>query len=183
VAFIVSLISDAMVEDLTEALANTGDDAHSELIRIGRLQDDPEEYDNPILVHENDPNDPDGWCHEQLKQPPLQGPYASNAFRGYFELGGSEMYVRRFTVELKVYLTREGMERKDAKRVMDLVHGRAVHALRNSVRIPGLKDEFGEFALLCKNGVAKSRMMLNGGPPDSWIGEGRIWFEVYTQLP
>jgi len=52
VAFIISLIADAIREDLTEAFDTEGL-AKSELIRLGRLMDDPEGYENPICVHEN----------------------------------------------------------------------------------------------------------------------------------
>ena len=178
-AFIVSLISSAIVEDLTDTLT-TDDEAGSNLIRLGKLQDDPQNFDKPILVHENDPFDlGEGWCHQQYQNPAL----TRSLWMGSIEIGGSELYLRRFTIELKLYLTGQGLTREEAKDIIDQVHGRCIHALRDSTRIPGLVDEFSEVALMCKNGVARSRMRLNGGPPDDWIGDGRIWFQVITQLP
>jgi hypothetical protein len=178
-AFIVSMITEAIVADLTDVLS-TDDDSGSNLVRIGRLQDDPQAYDNPILVHENDPFDlGESWGHQQYQNPGL----TRSLWMGSVEIGGSELYLRRFTIELRLYLTARGLTRDQAKNIIDLVHGRCIHALRDSVRIPNLVDEFGEVALMCKNGVVKSRMRLNGGPPDDWIGDGRIWFQVITQLP
>ena len=181
-AFIVSLITDAIVQDLAEALAKP-DASGSNLVRLGRLQDSPEEYQNPILVHENDPTDPGKWAHSRVKHAPIIGFPYDLLTPGYFEIGGSEMYYRRFTIELMLFLTQAGYDRNTAKKVIDLVHGRCIHALRNSKRIPGLHDEFGEHAVACKNGVGSSEMVMSGGPPDSWIGRGKIWFEVQTQLP
>lgn len=166
-AFIVSLILDEMILDLTDALETEGV-GRAGLVRRGPLQESPVDLVTSCLVYENDPSTPNEWMHEQIN---------------YFEIGGSGLYKRRFTAELKIYLVNQGMERASAKETIDLVHGRAIHALRDSTRIPGLVDEFGETVLLCKNGVDKSRMVLSGGPDSSWIGEGKIWFTVYTELP
>lgn len=181
-AYIVSLIADAIVQDLTEAF-DTEDLAASGLVRLGRLMDDPEGYDNPICVHENDPDDPNGWLHEQIRHPYSEGRNLSVFQPGYFEIGGSEVWVRRFTIELNVFLTREGLERDAAKAVIDTVHGRAIHTLRNSTRIIGLEDEYGEHVWMARCGVAKTRMLLSGGPPTNWIGRGKIWFQAFTQMP
>jgi hypothetical protein len=166
VAFIVSLSIDAMILDLTDALdpAVLG---HTPTVRRGPLQENPQKNITSCTVYENDPADIDGWLHEQIDN---------------FEIGGSGLYKRRFTVELKIYLTKQKQPRADAKAVFDTVHGWCIHALRDSTRIPGLVDEFGEVVLLCKNGVDKSRMVLRGGD-GRWIGEGKIWFTAYTQLP
>ncbi|NIV33086.1 MAG: hypothetical protein GWN58_27655 [Anaerolineae bacterium] len=181
-AFIVSLIADAIKADL-EAAFSADDLAGSDLVRLGRLMDDPEGYENPICVHENDPDNPDAWLHEQVQSPSSQN-RALNPFQSpWFEVGGSEVWVRRFTIELHIYLTREGLEREEAKAVIDTVHGRAIHALRNSARIPGLIDEYGEQVWMSRCGVAKSRMILAGGPPTNWIGRGKIWFQAFTHVP
>lgn len=180
-AFIISLIADAIREDLTEAFDTEGL-AKSELIRLGRLMDDPEGYENPICVHENDPDDLTGWLHEQVQSPSSQTRNLNPFQSPWFEIGGGEVWARRFTIELNVFLTREGLERDEAKAVIDTVHGRALHALRNSQRIPGLEDEYGEHVWMSRCGVAKSRMVLSGGPPTNWIGRGKLWFQVFTQL-
>ena len=166
-AFIVSNIIDAMILDITDALMGAAIGLAS-VVRRGPLQEDPEDNVTSALVYENDPSDPDGWCHEMIYE--------------YMELGGSSLYRRRFTVELRIFLTQEGYERADAKDAIDLIHGRAIEALRTSTRILACTDEFGEVVMYCKNGLDKSRMLLRGGPPDSWIGEGKLWFTVYTQL-
>lgn len=181
-AFIVSLITDAIVADLTDALSME-DASGSNLVRLGRLQDSPEEYKNPILVHENDPTDPGKWTHGRIKHAPIIGFPYDLITPGYFEQQGTEAYYRRFTIELVLFLTNQGLERDPAKKIIDLVHGRCIHGLRGSSRLPGLKDEFGELVMDCTHGVAKSEMTLSGGPPDSWIGNGKIWFEVWTMLP
>jgi hypothetical protein len=166
-AFIVSMIIDAMKEDLEEALALGGGNEEARVVRRGPLQDDPEANITSCLIYENDPADPDGWLHEQAND---------------FQIDGTVTYRRRFTVELKIFLTQQKQSRKDATETMDLVHGRTIYALRHSNRIKGLQDEFGEHVYLAVNGVDKSRMTLRGGE-DRWIGEGKLWFTAYTELP
>jgi hypothetical protein len=183
VAFIVTLLTDAIIADLTDAL-NQPDNSGSTLVRLGPLQEDPENYKNPILVYENDPLQPDSWPHEQYREPLPNSPFTTRLFPGNFEIGGTELYYRRFLIELNLYLTRKGLNRSEAKATIDLVHGRCVNALRMSTRIPGLADEFKErVAMPPRNGVVKSRMLLKGGPPTDWIGDGKIWFQVLTSLP
>jgi hypothetical protein len=167
VAFIVSLTIDKMILDLTDAL-DPDELGHTPTVRRGPLQENPQRNITSCLVYENDPSDIDGWLHEQIPDE--------------FELGGSGRYKRRFTVELEVFLTRQKQSRANAKAVFDSVHGKCIHALRRSTRIPGTVDEHGEIVQHCVNGVDKSRMVLSGGD-GRWIGRGKIWFTVYTQLP
>jgi len=181
VAFIVSLIAEAIQGILEDAFEGIDDYSGSDLVRLGRLMDDPEGYENPICVHENDPDDPGEWLHQQATQ--LPGHRTQWMPMGAFEIGGAEVWVRRFTVELNVYLTREGLEREAAKLVMDTVHGRAHHALHDENRLAGLRDEYGEVVWLSRNCVVKSRMVLSGGPPASWIGRGKLWIQVWTEMP
>ena len=167
-AFIVSLIVDQMIDDLTDALKVQGV-GKATIVRDGPLQEDPQKAGTSCMIYENDPSDLDGWLHEQIPDE--------------FELSGSGMYKRRFTVQISVFLTKAGLSRSSAKEVLETVHGRCIHALRNSTRIRGQRDEYGEIVLLCKNGVEKSRCTLRGGPPSSWIGDIKVWFSVTTQLP
>lgn len=167
-AFIVSVISDAIIEQLRKELM-TDDVAGAGLVRLGPLQDDPTDARINILVYENDREDPDGWIHEQK--------------RDEIEIGGTEMYKRRFTVQMQIYLNNQNLDRATAKEVIDLVHGRALHALRGSDIIAGVSDEFGERVIHSYNCVHKSRMLLRGGPPDSWIGEGKLWLSIETLIP
>ena len=166
-AFIVSLITDKMIEDLEDALKMQGV-AKAQVVRDGPLQEDPQKNVTSCVILENDPEDLNGWVHEQV-------PYE-------FELSGSGMYKRRFTVRISAYLTRQGLDRAEAKEMFEDLHGRCIHALRGSTRVPGVVDEYGEVALMCVNGVEKSRCIVRGGPPTSWIGDIKVWFTVLTQL-
>jgi len=167
-AFIVSLIIDKMIDDLTDALKVQGTGSAA-VVRDGPLQEDPQKNVTSCLIYENDPANLDGWLHEQIPDE--------------FELSGSGMYKRRFTIVIEVYLTKAGLSRSSAKELLETIHGRCIQALRNSTRIPGQRDEYGEIVLLCKNGVEKSRCTLRGGPQTSWIGDIKVWFTVTTQLP
>ena len=180
-AFIVSLIAAAIQETLEEAFAGIDDYSGSDLVRLGRLMDDPEGYENPICVHENDPEDPNEWLHQQATEMP--GYRSQWMPYGTREIGGGEVWVRRFTVELNIYLTREGLEREAAKGVMDTVHGRAHHALKDSKKLQGIIDDYGEIVWLSAGCVVRSRMVLSGGPPSSWIGRGKLWLQVWTEIP
>jgi len=180
-AYIVSLIWQAMITDLKEALFSD-DIVKAGVVKYGRLQDNPQDFITSALVHECDPDDAKGWPHQLAQQSQVQGPFGDNMMRGFFELGGSATYLRRFRVDLEIYLTQQDLQREEAKELIDLVSGRAFHALRNSKRIPGLTDQWGEYAIMCRHGVMKTTMVLHGGPPTSWIGRGNLWFQVHTQL-
>jgi hypothetical protein len=179
-AFIVSLIEDAIVETLETAFSDTGDQAGSGSVTIGRLMDDPEGVENPIEVLENDPDQPNEWLHEQATA--LPGHRLPGMPPAVFEIGGAETWARRFTVKLNVFLTREGLARGAAKEVINTVHGRAIHALRNSSLFPGMADEYGERVWQAEHCVVKSEMVLTGGPPTSWIGRGKLWVQFWTSL-
>jgi hypothetical protein len=180
-AFIVTLIEDALIADITEVL-DTEDEIAAGLVRRGPLQENPVDLVTSVLVNENDPSSLDGWLHQQLK-PPMNEPMYSNLVSGVFEVGGSELYLRRFTLELKLYLMPLARERAEAKALMSLAHGRVIRAVRYSERLGACSDEFGERTLAHRNCVAKSRMVLRGGPPTDWLGEGKIWLSIVTWLP
>lgn len=179
-AFIVSLIEAAITDALEAAFFDVDGDANSSSITLGRLMDDPEQVDNPIEVFENDPDNPEDWLHKQATELPGQKPQGGTL--ALFELSGAETWVRRFTVRLNVFLTREGLNRADAKEIINDVHGRAIHALRESDLFAGLADEYDERIWQHRHCVAKSEMVLTGGPPTSWIGRGKLWLQFWTML-
>ena len=176
-AFIVSLVSDALSLDIGDAL-DTDDIVAAGVVRLGPLQDNPVSNITSVLIYENDPADLEGWAHTQ-KAESMNG----QPNQMFFEVGGSELVERKFTIEMKVYLNRLNQTRTAAKALIDLIHGRTINAIRKSVRVPGLRDEFGEIVLTCRNGVRKSYMVLRGGPPSNWIGEGKLWLAITTHLP
>lgn len=180
-AFIVSLIQEALKSDLLDALDSQVDGAGTGSVTLGRLMDDPEGTENPIEILENDPENPGDWLHQQATT--LPGHRDQYAPIGLWELGGSETWVRRFVVKFNVFLTREGYERDDAIDIINTVHGRIMHAVRNSARLPALQDEYGENVWMVRHSVAKSEVILSGGPPTSWIGRGKLWVQIWTQLP
>ena len=179
-AFIVSLIQDAIKADLVEAFAATTSPSTSEQIVLGRLMDDPEGEENPLEIHENDPDKLGDWCHIQCTSLPGETPGGMPV--GAFEIGGGETWARRFTIKLQIFLTREGLDREEAIAVINDVHGVAMHAIRNSTRLPGLTDQYGETVWMVRHSVAKSEMSLGGGPPTSWIGRGKLWVQIWTAL-
>lgn len=178
-AFIVSLIEDAIKETLVAAF-DVEDDSNSTSVTLGRLMDDPEGVDNPIEVFENDPDNPEDWLHQQATELPGHRPQGLPP--ALFEIGGAETWVRRFTVRLNVFLTREGYEREPAKEIINDVQGRAIHALRDSGLFAGLVDQYGERIWQHRHCVVKSEMVLTGGPPTSWIGRGKLWVQFWTTL-
>ena len=176
-AFIISLIENTIQEVLEREMAQYVDYGGSESVTLGRLMDDPEGVDNPIEIYENDPDDPDGWVHQQCTAVP-----GTPGLFPTFEIGGGESWVRRFTVKFNVFLTREGLERDAAKEVINLVHGRIMHALRDATELQGLQDDYGETVWQSRHCVAKSEVTLGGGPPTSWIGRGKLWVQVFTSM-
>lgn len=187
-AFIVPLVMEDLRQELLEALSRQdlleACGVAAPHVQIGRLQDNPDDLRLSASIIENDFDDPGGWLHERLQQTPIQGPQGPNLLRGYFELSGGDIWIRRFTVKLDVYLTRTNLSREEAGRIINLALGIVEHRMRNTHSLYGISDEFGEqVSSITKFGVAKSEMVVSGGPPSDWIGRGKVWFEVYTDRP
>lgn len=189
-AQIVSLLVDALETVLLKECqtdVDPSDDSRAYLVRAGRLQANPVTNVVSILIHPNDPNDPDGWRHEIVSENPttMQNPWGGAAFRvplGLYEVGGGEHWWRRFTVELTMYWMHKGLNRSTALELSHRVLGRAESAIKEGRATFGpLKDDWNEQPWGWY--VRRSRCVERGGPDVAWIWDGKLWVEFGTEKP
>jgi hypothetical protein len=175
---ILSLVQDTLVDFVGNRL---GSDISR--IRTGRLQDDPTDRANykTIAIHVNDPNKAEGWMHELTSTNQKRGDVGPRGYFPFGEIGIGLMYTRRFVAEVNVYLVENGKtSRQGARDLYNDIFVRAERALADSGEVlQGVHDDYGE---MCTGfvQVVKSYATEGGGPPDSFIWRGFIYFEVLT---
>lgn len=139
------LILDALVDLLTakcQTEVDTGDISRAALIKVGPLQASPESV--TLLLHENDPFDPERWPNRPMKyrlaapSGGLRGdPYTESeslrATPGRVLIGGGSLYSRAYLLEIEVFglymPASVDITRAVARKVMAVVSSRATKAL------------------------------------------------------
>lgn len=166
------LIVDAAVTDLQEAFPDFS------LIRGGRMQENPlkNQEGTYILVHINDPKDPKAWNDGVVSA--RRGDSPGQIWVPSYEIGGGEMWYRRFTTEFGYYATKQKDDRSEARMSAQWVKAKIEWTLRRSQRIPTLIDSFGEIAKQVR--LYSSYAIEGGGPPASFIWRGEVLWMVLT---
>lgn len=162
---IMDTVRDALWRELAEETSDN-DPTKARLVRAGLLQDDPTRYKVSILVL---PNDQDGdilWRHE-LAPKEVAPPY---------EIGGSEMWLRRFTLILNMFWSPR-TTREQAMLNANILLSKAEDVLARLSVLTTRPDDFGEYALDLR---VKSSHLAPGGGEGQFINYGKIWFEVLT---
>jgi len=160
------------------------------LIQIGRYQDDPTDLADSvyqpscyIAIHPNDPSDMgDGWKHTVAS--PMDGSTTNIGVTlgGIREIGGSELWWRRFYVQMEMFFIDSNQDQDEASRLANMMRAMLEQycGSYNPSHLHGwdcvIEDTFGETAL--QSYVAKSHMFETGGPDDDYIWKGGVWIQV-----
>jgi len=178
-------ILDMVVDALTIHLVTTlqtdlaaSDPSIANLVRAGRLQDDPTENAIHILVHSGDPED------DKVQHGMITANDRDRFGLGYIppqEVGGGSLWWREVTVQLGCFLINLGYTRDQAREYAHQVLGRVELNTANCTTTVGLTDEFGEQSL--KTFVTRSLFQESGGPDDSWIWRGKVWASLLCARP
>jgi len=166
---LVTHLAQELMTDITDPLDA---DNKGGVVRFGKLQADPSVGKVNILIHYGD----EDWKH-QLYTPEVRGTVGWDM--PMQEIGGLypvTYWVRRFIVELKVFLTGEA-DRDEARRNSHVVLSRSEWALTTYAVVTD-QDSFGEQAHNIQ--VRDSYMRESGGEGD-FIYRGQIRFEVFTK--
>lgn len=159
---------------LTERLQDdvaVDDPTRAGLVRPGLLQDDPTRFHVSVLTFPNDPDSDNSWKHEivvdnangqQYNPPP-------------YELGGGEMWYRRFTTSLELFY-RTSVKREQARELSNVILSRAELAIAQ-FPVANEVDDFGELALQVR---VMSSLIDQGGGDGQAIWHGKIWWQVLT---
>ena len=177
-----TVLADAVI---SEVLGITG----GWLVKAGPLQQDPTENGVNIMVHTNDPDAEGKWVHERIDPWPqtvgMQDVILPRLPRGAQEMGGSqdgdyggEAWWRRFTIELRVFLTYTESVESERDRLSNLVLAAAEDALFSDVRMTQIAaDSYGELVFDVTTPVAKSEL-TGGGLGGNYVG--KLWVEIGT---
>jgi len=170
---IVNVLLDSVNTWLVEKLQTdipTTDGTKAGLVRPGLLQDNPLTYGISVLSYNNDPDDETGWGHSitQHDLTSLHNPQP-------YELGGGEMWFRRFTTKAEMYWPTT-YERQQARQSANVVLSRIEYYLRTYPMID-ISDSFGEYA--AQLFVIKD-LISDGGGVGQFIHHGKIWWQVLT---
>jgi hypothetical protein len=164
------LIADALVAQITadmQTAIEEDDPTRANLVRKGRLQEDPEVQAVSVLVHLNDPDDPSQWA-DVVAEDLSEYPY-------------SIFWRRRLTVAVKAQYTRRyGADRSSVTGRFSTIVSRLRHAILHT-DVGGLTDGFGEGVVLAANPIKKQWVEEGGGPPDQFFWDGAFYLEYITQ--
>jgi hypothetical protein len=179
------LIGDKIVDQLKlELITNhipspANDEYLPTLIRQGANQADPTKPRISIFVNPGDmdstENDP-RWSDV---------PATAGAEPGWpmlaYEVGGGEMWWRRFSVDINIYLTRTKEDRNEARDIGMVVLSKVQGILQRSNEWLNGTDDFGEVIILMK--VSKVIPIESGGPPRTFIWRHKLLISVLTDKP
>jgi hypothetical protein len=183
---IVSLVIDALVVDITaECMTGVPEDdlSRAGLVRAGRLQSDPTDPINSITLHPNYPPSRESWPHVHVEENKPMGNNASvigsPMIGGAAEIGGSQFWWRRGSAQLRCFFTNLNLTRAQAREYANLFRRRVEDAIYQAPTALTVGDSFGERVVGLIR-PTESYLVEGGGPPNSWIWQGWIKWEVLT---
>lgn len=174
-------IHDAIMASIAEKLSNEmilsepDEYLRPSLIRPGLLQANPVKERISLLIYPGDIDD--------LESKPVWSdtPATKGSMPGWemdaYEIGGGEFWFRRFTIDVNVYLTQTKEDRSNARALGLFVNAKAHQILHEQSLV--VQDGFGETSLRCY--VNRTVPVEGGGPPNSFIWRGKIFFSVLTE--
>ncbi len=96
------------------------------------------------------------------------------------EIGGGQMWMRRFVARLECYYIVQRFSEDVAHEIAYNTLGMLMSNIENAP-VTGLQDTFGERAI--KVFCFANSFFESGGPPASYIFRGKILFQVLTERP
>lgn len=161
---IINLVIDSVNQHLLEVLQTdleTSDTTRANTVRLGAFQADPTVGTGiTVMTYCNDP-DSDEWEHECYD----------------YELGGPEMWWRRFTVKISQFYGQNVKDRMEGNALASSVLTRTEAAL-SRWRPNGVgPDSEGEVPVELQVKYSRNKA---GGAPGSFIYRGVIFFQVRT---
>lgn len=145
------------------------------IIKIGRFQDNPAKVSTYITLSPGDPDDPsfqDGIVSlEDMKNIGINFPAR--------EIGGGELWWRRFTANVGCYWIEEKLDEEEALEQSYLIMGRLCDAIP-LLNISGLSDQFGEIAV---QPFLYATTNFEGGGAEKYNWRGKAKWQVLTERP
>jgi len=164
-----NLLQDHVRDTLQDQMIDLVDSTDSPLglVKSGKLQADPTVTRLNLLVREGGDEYPDILLPRDYA--PVPAPV--------FELGGGQMWLRRFTCFYELFYLGES-NRDAARSSAYVIFSRFAKVIRE-IPMSGLSDTFGEAAILVR--ITK-QVMREGGGPGSFIWRGEHYIEFLTEM-
>jgi hypothetical protein len=171
------MILSKMVDFLTQELVtNVSDSLTPKSIKIGRFQQDPVKSLIHVSLHPGDPEDPafrDGIITlEQMANISIDLDWAR-------EIGGGELWWRRFSAVLGCYWVQDRLDEITAMDNSYIVYGRLCQAIPK-INLSNMIDEFGEQPLYT---FLYGTTFFEGGGKNQYIWRGKVLWQVLTSKP
>jgi len=172
-----SLIVEAFVLDIQEAVAALADDEEISVVKGGKLLDNPVKLRISVTVNIGDPQAPEDWEDANVAVN-IRPAIAVWAIRTQpYEIGGGESWWRRGTVDWAYFGIKTKEDQVRAREIAMVTASRIQHAMRKSPRVLALTDSFGETAIQVVNVTSR---MIEGGGPSAHIWRGHMRYQVQT---
>lgn len=170
------MIGDKLVDILAQACIYdvADDDYRATEVRQGLMQQDPVAPRIMLLVNGNNPDD--------LKENAVWGDdnEKDEHFRiAYYEIGGGSRWWAKYTVDVNCYLVRSQEDRNAAREIARTVFARAEQAIRRNQNTMYMKDDFGNTSIFML--WRSTEPVEQGGPPRTFIHEGKIFVKVLVE--
>jgi hypothetical protein len=144
-------------------------------VKAGRFQDDEIAKGVTIAVMNGTLDDPDYMDgNVDLKRTMYQVGFSVPAR----EIGGTEMWWRRGSIQLNCSFVMSSLTEDQARRAAGKVMGRIERCIPK-VRVSDLRDPYGEHAVLVF--LYGNTYFQSGGPPTSYIWRGKALWQVLTE--
>ena len=161
-------------------------------VNIGRYQDDPENLgvsaQHPsvlVAIHYHDPQDlGQGWKHTLVSAVETSAVNAAYRIPTPYEIGGGEMWWRRYMIEFSIYYIDADLAQIHAARLTAGFLGALEQCINSVSRVNAngwncaITGAMGEVAL--RSQVIKSHAWEGGGPDDDYLWRGAVWAQVLT---
>ena len=186
---IVDMVIDALAADITAEVKNgvpVDDMSRAGEVKAGRLQSDPTDPINSVEIHPNYPPNREGWSHIYAKSQSNQASeflkYGAPTIGGAGEIGGGMWWWRRGSCQLRCFYTSQDLTRSEARQHANLFRRRVEDAIYQAPTVLALSaDSFGETVGHIIR-PTESFLVEGGGPPNSWLWQGWVKWEVLTSV-
>lgn len=157
------------------------------LVEIGPKSEEFADSGLSCYVVPNDPDDPDGWCDEEITAPGRQ--YNAYSEKTMLELGGGHYFNLRFTIFFTLFYNDLGISRQKAFEASRIMLDRIQRAIFEAGLVPNgpfgklqRSDDHGCHLVRSMNAVKKRRLIPSGSEDETFY-RGKMWlqFEAYME--
>lgn len=185
-------IMQALVQIIQDQQANLepNDPSRLRLVEIGPKSEDFADLALTCLICPNDPDDPDGWCDEEITEPGRN--FNAYSDKRLVELSGGQNYNLRFTIFFTLFYNELGIDRQTAFEASRTMFSRIHRAIFEAGLYHGdgrgyfgplrRSDDYGCHLVRAMNAVKRRRLTPAGSSEESFY-RGKMWlqFEAYME--